>query len=51
MTLNTEKTDLLLIHSKCSPSLDEIILGNEQLPMARTVTNPAIIFDQEIFSV
>ena len=47
--LNKEKTDIL-IHSKFrnSPSLDEIIPGNEQLTVAKTVTNLGIIFDQEI---
>ncbi|CAH3110252.1 unnamed protein product, partial [Pocillopora meandrina] len=30
------------------PSLDEIILGNEQLTMAGIVTNLGIIFDKEI---
>ena len=50
LKLNKEKTDILLIHSEFrnSPSLDEIILGNEQLTMARTVTNLGIIFDREI---
>ena len=50
LKLKKEKTDILLIHSEFrnSPSLDEIILGNEQLTMARTVTNLGIIFDREI---
>ena len=50
LKLNKEKTDILLIHSEFrnSPSLDETILGNEQLTMARTVTNLGIIFDREI---
>ena len=41
---------MLLIHSKFqnSPSLDEIILGNEQLTMAGIATNLGIIFDKEI---
>ena len=36
LKLNEEETDTLLIHYKFqnSPSLDEIILGNEQLTMA-----------------
>ena len=52
LKLNKEKTDILLIHSKLrnSPSLDEIILDNEQLTMAKPVTNLGIIFDQEISS-
>ena len=50
LKLNEEETDILLIHSKFqnSPSLDEIILGNEQLTMAGIVTNLGIIFDKEI---
>ena len=50
LELKKQKTDILLIHSEFrnSPSLDEIILGNEQLTMARTVTNLGIIFDREI---
>ena len=50
LKLKKQKTDILLIHSEFrnSPSLDEIILGNEQLTMARTVTNLGIIFDREI---
>ena len=50
LKLNKEKTDILLIHSKFwnCPSLDEIILGNEQLTMARTVITLGIIFAQEI---
>ena len=50
LKLKKEKTNILLIHSEFrnSPSLDEIILGNEQLTMARTVTNLGIIFDREI---
>ena len=50
LKLNKEKTDILLIHSKFRncPSLDEIILGNEQLTMARTVITLGIIFAQEI---
>ena len=50
LKLNKEETGILLIHSKFwkSPSLDEIILGNEQLTMAGIVTNLGIIFDKEI---
>ena len=50
LKLNEEETDILLIHSKFqnSPSLDEIILGNEQLTMAGIATNLGIIFDKEI---
>ena len=50
LKLNEEETDILLIHSKFqnSPSLDEIILGNEQLTMAGIATNLVIIFDKEI---
>ena len=50
LKLNEEETDTLLIHYKFqnSPSLDEIILGNEQLTMAGIVTNLGIIFDKEM---
>ena len=50
LELKKQKTDILLIHSEFrnSPSLEEIILGNEQLTMARTITNLGIIFDREI---
>lgn len=50
LKLNKEKSDIVLIHSKFrnSTSLEEIILGNEQLTMATSVTNLGIILDQEI---
>ena len=50
LKLNQDKTDVSLIHSKFrnGVSLDHIILGNENISIAESVTNLGIIFDNNM---
>ena len=50
LKLNQDKTDVSLIHSKFQNgvSLDHIILGNENISIAESVTNFGIIFDNNM---